>query len=440
MRVCVIGAGPSGIAATKNCLRAGFDIVTYEKSDHIGGNWVFDVRSGHSSVYENTHIISSKVWSEYEDFPMPAGYPDYPNHRQMHAYFVAYADQFGVRARIEFNTEVTHVSPEGDGFLVRVRQGAQTREERFDALMVANGHHWDPRMPSYPGVFNGRIMHSHDFKRTDDSWRAKRVLVIGAGNSGCDVAVETARVASQVFMSMRRPQWFIPKFIFGVPSDVFGARSVGLPSALRNWAFAKLLRLVQGRYSSFGLPDPTAGVFSQHPTANSDLIDLIRHSRIRPKPAIASFAGDEVLFEDGSRELVDIIVACTGFYISFPFFDSQWIDFRSAARVPLYLRMLHPLHPRLYFIGLFQPFGCLWPLADYQAMLACAELAGRYRRPSHLSDLIAREKPHYEFNDSPRHSTQVDSHFFRRELARELRKAGIDIGKAPAGRDYKAWS
>ena len=105
-RVCVIGAGPSGIAAAKNCLESGLDVVVFEKNDKVGGNWVFNAKTGHSSVYENTHIISSKTWSVYEDFPMPADYPDYPSHAQLQAYFESYARHFGVYERIRFGTEV----------------------------------------------------------------------------------------------------------------------------------------------------------------------------------------------------------------------------------------------------------------------------------------------------------------------------------------------
>ncbi len=79
-RVCVIGAGPSGLSAGKNCIEAGLDVVIFEKNDKVGGNWVFNSKTGHSNVYENTHIISSKVWSEFEDFPIPEDYPDYPKH------------------------------------------------------------------------------------------------------------------------------------------------------------------------------------------------------------------------------------------------------------------------------------------------------------------------------------------------------------------------
>ncbi len=427
MRVCIIGAGPSGLTAAKNCLEAGIPYDHFERSGAVGGNWVFDDATGHSSVYENTHIISSKTLSSYEDFPMPATYPDYPNHRQVQAYFESYARQFGVLERVQFHHQVLNATPvQGDQWDVSVRNaaGADTTA-RYTHLMVANGHHWNPRHPSYPGEFTGKYLHSHDFKRVDDSWRDQRILVIGAGNSACDVAVEAARVAASVHLSMRRPQWFIPKYLFGLPADVLASRSTWLPRVLRQVGLTRLMRLVQGRYADIGLPENTQPVMNHHPTVNSDLLDVIRHGRIVPKPGIKSWDGDGVQFTDGSREQYDVVVAATGFKITFPFFDAAIANFEDAEQVPLWRKMFHGDYPTLYFIGLFQPLGCIWPLADHQARLACLEIKGRYRRPLNLSASIAAElaSPHYNWEAGPRHSTEVDYHRFRAELLREVRTA-----------------
>lgn len=442
--VCVIGAGPSGITAAKNCLEAGLPVTVFEKNDKVGGNWVFNASTGHSSVYENTHIISSRIWSEYEDFPMPEDYPEYPNHRQLQAYFERYARHFGVMEQIRFHTRVDQVTRAEDGQWVVQYSAPEggVHEARFSHLMVANGHHWNPKYPEYPGQFDGTFMHSHDFKGVDDSWRGRKVLVIGAGNSACDVAVESARLAEKVAISMRSPQWFLPKFMFGLPSDILGARTPWLPARLRQGLFTALLRLLQGDYAAkYGLPKPRTPVLSHHPSINSDLLDFIRHGRVKPRPAIKALKGDSVEFSDGRVEPYDIIVACTGFWISFPFFDRSLVDFQHAARVPLYRKMMHPDYPNLYFIGLFQPLGCIWPMADYQAKLACQEILGRYRRPRDLNAAIEHElaHPHLKFEGGSRHSTEVDYHCFRKELKAELKTAGIDIGRPPEGiaRRYK---
>jgi hypothetical protein len=434
-RICVIGAGPSGIAAAKNCLQAGLDVVVFEKNDRVGGNWVFAAQTGHSSVYENTHIISSKTWSEYEDFPMPDDYPEYPHHRQLQAYFASYAKHFGVLPHVRFETDVRRVTPRSDGRWNVACLDATGIEcvETFDAVMVANGHHWNPKFPEYPGAFDGTFMHSHDFKGVNDSWRGKNVLVIGGGNSACDVAVEAARVAGKVCVSMRSPQWFVPKFIFGQPVDVFAARTSRLPRAIRQRVFALLLTVLQGRYDRYGLPLNRDLPLRHHPTLNSDFIDFVRHGRIQPRPAIERLAGDAVIFTDGRRDEFDLICACTGFWITFPFLDTALVDFAGVKRVPLLFRMMHADYPTLYFIGLFQPAGCIWPLADHQARLACAEMLGKYTRPADMRARIDRERKRarHHYSDGLRHSTEVDYLALRNELKAALKQAGIDIGAPP---------
>jgi cation diffusion facilitator CzcD-associated flavoprotein CzcO len=444
-RVCVIGAGPSGLAAAKNAILAGLAVTVFEKNDKVGGNWVFNASTGHSSVYENTHIISSKALSEFEDFPMPADYPDYPRHNQIQAYFEHYARHFGVMAHIRFRHTVLSAVPQrSGGWQIDYTDADGARHSaQFDVLMVANGHHWAPKFPQYEGVFSGIYAHSHDFKGIDDGWRGQSVLVIGAGNSACDIAVEAARLAGKVCLSMRSPQWFVPKFMLGKPSDVTGAGLNFLPRRIKQWLMTAMLRITQGSYANYGLPVNKKPILSHHPTMNSDLLDFIRHGRIQPRPAIRRFDGDAVEFVDGRRERFDRVYACTGFWIKFPFFSPDLIDFQHAEKVPLYRKMIPADLPDLYFIGLFQPTGCIWPLADYQAMLACAEINGKYQRPADLAQRIQHEmaNPHYRFDGGSRHATQVDYHRLRDELKADLRTIGIDIGKPPMGRQghYKNW-
>src|SRR4051812_29464729 len=142
-QICVIGAGPSGITAAKNLREAGLDkLIVLEKSGRLGGNWVYDPRPGHSSVFETTHVISSKRLSEFFDYPMPKSYPDYPSHRQILRYFEDYAAHFGVTPAIRFHSEVTKARRREDGgWLLDLAGGEQIE---CDHLLVANGHHWDP--------------------------------------------------------------------------------------------------------------------------------------------------------------------------------------------------------------------------------------------------------------------------------------------------------
>ena len=422
-------------------MQAGLDFEVFEKNDRVGGNWVFNSKTGHSSIYENTHLISSKAWSEYEDFPMPADYPDYPSHIQMQNYFESYAKNFRLLEKIRFEHSVEKVTRDQHGdWLVEYRdKDGISSSKTFQYLMVANGHHNVPKFPSYPGNYTGKFLHSHDFKSVDESWRNKKILIIGAGNSACDIAVEASRVSKNVKISMRSPQWIFPKFIFGQPGDVFAAKSRWLPRRVRQYGLKILVRLILGPYKNYGLPENTLLPLSTHPTLNSDLLEYLRHGRIKIKPAIKSWSEKTVNFVDGTSEEFDIICACTGFWTEFPFFDKSLIDFKEIEKVPLYRKMMHNKFNNLYFIGLFQPIGCIWPLADYQAKLAVAEIKGNYKRPSNIQARIKKEieKPHFNFGPGQRHAMEVDYHTFRKELGKELATTGFKIGRPPAGKNYK---
>jgi len=424
--VCIIGAGPSGITAAKNMRQAGIaDTTVFEMSEQIGGNWVFREEASHSSVYETTHIISSKRWSQYEDFPMPADFPDYPGHHHLKAYFDRYAEHFDVLPLIRFQTRVDKATRlEGGGWQVETTGPDGEETHRFDYLLVANGHHWDPKIPSYPGEFAGELMHSHDFKRAEP-FRDQRVLVVGAGNSACDVAVETARVARRVCLSMRRGQHIIPKFMFGKPTDTVYTWMLWLPRALRQPLMNLMIRIWQGPYAQYGLPEPEVGPLQMHPTLNSELLYFIRHGEIHPRPGIARFEGHTVHFSDGSCEDFDTVIFATGYHTSFPFLDRDLIDFRDKTEIPLYRKMIHADYDDLFFIGLFQPLGCIWPLADHQARIAAMQITGRWKRPDNLRELIRREveNPHFRFEKKARHAVEVDYHQFRKELLSELKKA-----------------
>jgi thioredoxin reductase len=418
-RVCIIGAGPSGIGAAKALLAAGLDVVVYEKNTEVGGNWIFKPGPSHSSVFETTHIISSKAMSEYDGFPMPADYPDYPGHAQLKAYFHAFADHFGVLPHIRFGVEVTSaVSLSTGGWELRLTDG---RTEGFTHLCVASGHHWKPRLPSYPGHYTGQLLHSHDFKSAAP-FAGKRVLVIGGGNSACDIAVETGRVSDKACISMRRGYWFIPKFLMGLPTDVLNQRVMRkLPRPLRQPAMKLSLRLVQGRNRDYGLPEPEHGPLEVHPTVNSELLYFIRHGRIHPRPDLKAWAGKTVTFIDGTSEDFDAIIAATGFETSYPYLPGAVGDY-TGTEVPLYLKVFHPTYDDLFFIGLFQPLGCIWPLADVQGRLVARAIRGEWQRPKDMAGAIQREMQHpdYAFPKTPRHAVEVDYHAFRKRLEREL--------------------
>ena len=423
-RICVIGAGPSGIAAIKNLQEQGLTQITaFEKNNQIGGNWIYDEQNNHSSVYETTHIISSKRWSEFEDFPMPADYPDYPSHAQLLNYFRSYTQHFDLTKFIRFNTNVLKVERTySQQWHVIFEDDKGTHEDYFDYLLVANGHHWDPAMPNYPGEFNGDLLHSHQYKKAS-VFKDKRVLVVGGGNSACDVAVEISRIAPKTCISMRRGYHIFPKFIFGKPTDVAVAKIQWIPSWLRQKFIALVVRGLQGRYTKYKLLKPDCGPLEIHPTINSELLYFIRHGKITPRCGIMRFEGNQVHFTDGSKDEFDTVIFATGYQISFPFFSKDTLDFSNSTKIPLYRKMMHGDFDNLYFIGLCQPQGCIWPLADYQSKIVARIITGSLKRPDQLHKKIAKEinKPHYRFKSNMRHALEVDYHMFRRELLDMLR-------------------
>ena len=422
IRVCVIGAGPSGITAAKNLLDEGLEVTVFDQGKEVGGNWVFSDQPGHSSVFETTHIISSKTLSQYEDYPMPSDYPDYPSHQQLAAYFQGYAKQFNLYPHILFESRVISCRRNDQGKLdVEVESAGVCSTHTFDALAVCNGHHWNPRMPEYPGNFSGRLMHSHDVKRFS-IFKDRRVLVIGGGNSACDVAVESSRTAAQVDLSWRRGYWIVPKFMMGKPADVFSMRIHWLPRWLWSKLSALSLHIRNGRNSDYGLPEPDGPIGSHHPTINEDLFYSIRHGKIHPRPDVVRFENKKVFFSDGSVQEYDDIVACTGYIISHPFFEKNLIDY-SNGPIPLWLRMMHPDISSLYFIGLFQPLGCIWPGAELQSRIMARELAGKWKRPDDIKKRIRKEldSPDFRQIDTPRHTITVDYHRFRNRLMEQLK-------------------
>jgi len=425
-RIAVVGAGPSGLTVIKTLAEAGLDnLFAIEAQSELGGNWVYRDTTGHASVYETTHIISSKRLSQYSDYPMPRSYPDFPSHRQLLDYFRGYAEEFGLQRFIRFNSRLVSAAPEDGGrWRLRTETPQGTTEDVVDRLIVCSGHHWKPNLPDYPGTFDGEILHAHDYRRAEP-YRDKRVLVVGGGNSACDIAVETSRVSAFTAISMRRGYHIVPKVVFGLPVDIAYRKLRRLPKWLRQRVLDRLLKLIVGPYSRYGLQTPERRILEMHPTLNSELLYLIRHGRVHPRVGIERFDGDTVRFVDGGAERFDVVVFATGYRTVFPFFEPGTFDWDNALDVPLYLKMMPAGYPTLDFIGLFQPIGCIWPLAELQARVVAQQILGRLERPADLPKRIADEiaSPHWRFERTPRHAIEVDTYDFGDALRRELAKA-----------------
>ncbi len=427
VRVCVVGAGPCGLTTVKNLLAERLDFVCYEEASAVGGNWAYDDAPDRRSVYKATRLISSKRLSEFEDFPMPEDYPDFPSHRQMLDYFNAYAARFNLLPKIVLNTRVDSAKRLGDGrWSVETSGPGGKRVETFDHLLICSGHHRDPLMPDYPGTFTGRTLHSREYKRPEP-FADERVLVVGGGNSACDIAVDVSRVATSVGLSMREGYYILPKIIWGRPIDQLYARARNhwfryAPRFVFEAALRATISLEVGPWRKYGLQTPKGSPTAMHPTLNSAILAALRDGAVCARPGIARFDGKAVYFNDGSSDTFDTIIWGTGYRIGYPFLEDAVMGPDFANAPPLYLTMMHPQIANLFFIGLFQPIGCIWRLADYQARIAALQIKGLLKRPADVGARAAAEasKRRERFGTAPRHLVEVEFHDFRRALLREL--------------------
>jgi len=438
-RACIIGAGSSGITAAKALQDCGIPFDCYEKSDCIGGLWVFGNKNGLSAAYRTLHINSSRPSMSYADFPMPKTIPFYPHHTHIAAYFNAYVDHFRLRDKITFNTAVEHAVRRHDGTWEITLEGGTVRH--YDALLVANGHHWDPRWPEppVPWRFDGVEMHSHAY-RDNAMLAGKDVVVVGMGNSAMDIAVESSYVARRTYLVARRGVYVIPKYLFGRPGDLLPfPLSLGdprIPPYIRRripWRVHQavtqaVLRLAVGRPEAYGLPKPEHGILQAHPTVSDAILSRLGHGALTPKPAIAALLGDRVRFADGSVVTADVIVYCTGYKIRFPFFDPAVIAARDND-LPLFRRVFKPDIDNLFFIGFVQPWGSIMPIAEAQSKLVADYLRGAYALPPPraLRRSLERERRAMfsRYVTSKRHTMQIDVDDYLYDLAQE-RQAGIE--------------
>ncbi len=423
-RVCVVGAGCSGLVALKALKDRAIPAECFERSEQVGGLWVLQTSRGKSSAYRSLHINTSRERSEFRDFPMPAHYPDYPHHSQMAAYFDAYAERFGLKPLISFRVEVERVRRLEDGsFEVRV---AGEPEKRFDAVVVANGHHSDPYFPdeSAIGRFDGPQIHARDYADPDDPLplRGARVLVVGMGNSAMDISSELAYAGCRVVLSARRGAYIVPKWVLGKPVDQGSLLPRWLPARLRRRISQKLLEAVAGKAEDYGLPSPDHGLGGAHPTLSNELFSLLRARRVVAKPQIERFQGKTVLFVDGTRSEIDAVVFCTGYNVRFPFFDESFLS-APENELGLFMRVHEPDTPNLFFVGLCQPVGAIMPIAEAQARWVADCLAGTYELPErvYMRRAVAAERRHLHrrYVPSRRHTMQVDFDDYLRALSTE---------------------
>jgi hypothetical protein len=430
-RYCIIGAGASGLAVAKIFVQRGIPFDLLEREADIGGLWNSATPSG--IVYDSTHLVSAILTTAYQDYRVdavgPPRQPDYPSHAWVMDYFRRYAAAFGIKPHLETGAKVERVSPVGDGAWW-VKLDGETEARRYAGVVVANGHHDTPRRPQYSGTFDGEIIHSRDYK-SQRQLRDRRVLVVGAGNSGCDIVKDAAHVSGgPVLLSMRRGTWFVPKFILGFPTgDVLANVEwvlTPLPRMVKAWFLQASLWVLQGPPSRYTLPDPDYRIDHAHPTMSDDVPRLAAHGRVLVRPAIARFEGKDVVFTDGQRDTVDMVVLATGYELSIPFLDrSHYLG--ANGKPALYLNTVNPVQRGLYFAGLIQANGSIWRLAALQGQLIASAIVAAQAAPEEARQFreralrnvgaVSRET----FVASDRHKLEANYFDYARALQRASR-------------------
>lgn len=433
VRVCVIGAGCSGLVSIKALREVGHDVRAFDLASCVGGLWVQGSDSGRSAAYDSLRIDTSRLAMQFRDFPMPEEVGDFATHAQVGAYFADYARHFDLARSIVFRTEVSKVTPTERGYLVDLHNldSGQTAREEFEAVLVCTGHHHTPAYPNPmpEGHFDGTVLHSHAYRNPDRpaQLRGRRVVVVGFGNSAVDIACELARSdnPAEVTLSVRRGAWVLPRYLLGRPIDQGRLLPDWLPGRLRRWIATLAMVRLRGKMTDYGLPEPDHLVGEAHPTLSDHLPELVRRGVISVRPPIRRFGGRTVHFADDSALEADAIVFCTGYQVTFPFFDEGHVS-APDNDLPLFRRVFHPVHRRLFFVGMAQPLGAIMPISELQARWIAAHLSGHYHLPTaqDVAKDIARERAYVQkrYVSSPRHTMQIDPAIYTQSLAREWRR------------------
>jgi cation diffusion facilitator CzcD-associated flavoprotein CzcO len=372
----VIGAGPMGLAVARNLQKLDIPFIGFDLHADVGGLW--DIANPHSTLYQSAHLISSKRMTEFAEFPMPDSVATYPHHSEVIAYFRAFADRFDLRRSYEFSTRVVSIEPEGQQWrLVSEQQGLQ-QSRLFDGVLIANGTLHTPNQPALPGAFQGELLHSGQY-RDPAVFDGKRVLIVGCGNSGADIAVDAVHRASHVDISLRRGYYFLPKFINGKPSDSLGGK-IKLPRKLKQRLDGWMIRRIIGKPSDYGLPDPDYKLYESHPVMNSLLLHHLGHGDITPRRDIRAVEGRRVTFSDGQSAEYDLILQATGYLLDYPFIAREHLNWPAALDAPqLYMNVFHPQHDNLFMMGMIEATGLGWEGRNLQARLVALYIQQRRR-------------------------------------------------------------
>ncbi|KAI6222249.1 Dimethylaniline monooxygenase [N-oxide-forming] 5 [Aphelenchoides besseyi] len=441
-RVAVIGAGASGLPSARWALAYEWEPVVFEMQNNIGGLWRYKEEDSEvSTVMKSTIINTSKEMTAYSDFTPLSSDPNYMHNKNKNVvaellkYLQDYADSHDVTKHVRLNHRVNSVNRASDyeqtgRWIVNYTDSnGEIKDETFDAVLSAVGHHATPRMPRWKGQddFQGQILHSKQY-RDHRGYEDKNIVVVGVGNSGLDIACELGRVAKQVYLSTRRGVWVCTKVVdYGTPLDLWLNRRINtyLRLVLPSWVYPWLLeRKLQKTFDhdKYGLR-PAHSTVAQHVSMSDELHGNLCSGRVVAKSNIRTFTATGVVFEDDTKVDADVVILSTGYSFNFSFIENGQLIPVEENRVRLYKGMYpasESKHNTLAVIGLLQPIGSLMPVSEMQARLFFHHLNGDVKLPSekemNAEIDVKLERLHERYNNSARHTIQVDYTEYMSEL------------------------
>lgn len=420
-RYAVIGAGPSGLAIARALRMQGIEVDGFEASHDVGGLW--DITNPRSTVYESAHLISSRTTTEFAEFPM-ASDVDYPSHRVLRDYFRSYAERFGLAGLFRFDTSVTRLEPRDGGWDLTCMGPDGVGTHRYSGVIIATGTLAEPNTPAFEGEFAGELMHTSAYKDASQL-DGKRVLIVGAGNSGCDIAVDAVHHAASVEMSVRRGYYFVPRYLFGKPSDTLN-QGKPLPARIKQAIDSRVLKAFTGDPVRFGFPKPDYRIYESHPIVNTMVLNHLGQGDLRVRADVERFDGRAVRFRDGSSGDYDLVMLATGYGLDYPFVDREHLQWRGSSP-RLFLNMFPATFNGLYMMGMIEASGIGWQGRYEQAELLASYLAAAESAPESAERFRERVTGSpwpdvtggYRYLGLPRMSYYVNNHAYRAAVRHE---------------------
>jgi putative flavoprotein involved in K+ transport len=342
--IVIVGAGPAGLSTAGALKAIGLEAVVLDQDDRLGGSW--------ARRYARLHLHTVRAFSGLAHFPVPRHFPKYVSKDQYAQYLQAYAGHFDLKCSL--NTRVTRVRAADDGQAHNLVVETEGETRRSRVVVIATGQFGAPVLPKWPGVeeYQGHVFHSVHYQ-TGRDYAGQRVLVIGVGNSGAEIAADLAEQgASFVAVSVRTPPSVVPRDLLGIPVQLFGILMSPLPPRLADRIGVTLARMALGDMTRYGLERPAWLPFTSRrvPVIDVGFVKEVKSGRVMVRPAIARFMRTGVVFEDGRQEAFDVVVAATGFSSGL----EQWLEIPGvldAKGIPLSPQGQPTARPGLFFMG-----------------------------------------------------------------------------------------